>query len=225
MRRLIELRYMAIVILLSCLLSPMQGQSDVSQDSVAEAAKKTRAERSAAGHVSAKKVLNDDNAPKANMVKRVEEYWTTSPPSKLIVLLPMSRRPADFGVEVPLESSGVYVPFGETSWTPDLNAAAQQFFEMILTRSRFSGVSLKLTSREETTISHQPAILVHFSFMFRGIAHHGIAMFIAVPEQVMSFGCIYRNVDWEKAEPICEDIVNSVEAEVPTDYKVFKKPF
>ena len=225
MHRHIQRAFLAVVVLLCTLPSAIHGQSDASQDSVAEAARKTRAQKSAKGHVSAKKILDDDNSPKANMVRRVQEFWATIPPSKLIVLVPTSSRPAEHGLEVPLDKSAVYVPFGETSWTPDFNEAAQQYFDMILTRSRFNGAPLKLGRREETTVSDEPAILVHFSFPFRGIGHDGMAMFISAPEQILSFGCIYRTIDWEKAQPICEEIVNSADVSVPTDYKIFKKPF
>ena len=215
----------AILIVLSASPSPMHGQSDALSDSVAEAARKTRAEKSAEGHVSARKVLDDDNSPKANTVRRVQEFWATIPPSKLIVLVPTSSRAAEHGLEVPLGKSAVYVPFGETFWTADVNEAAQQYFDMILTRSNFIGAALKLGRREETTISDQSAILVHFSFTFHGVGHDGIAMFISVPEQVLSFGCIYRTVDWEKADTICEEIINSADVSVPADYKPFRKPF
>ena len=215
---------LALMIAICSLTSAIQGESDPPSDSVAEAARKTRAQKSAEGHVAAKKILNDDNSPKANIVRRVQEFWATIPPSKLIVLVPTSSRPAEHGLDVPLEKSTVYVPFGETFWTPDLNDAAQQYFDMILTRSRFNGAPLKLGRREDTTVGDEPAILVHFSFPLRGIGYDGVAMFINAPEQILSFGCIYRTVDWEKAQPICDEIVNSANVSVPTDYKLFKNP-
>jgi hypothetical protein len=200
-------------------------QNDEPQDSVAAAARRTRAERSATGHVSAKKVLDEGNTPRSSLVPRSQEYYATIPNSKLTLFLPTSNRAAEHGVEIPLEKSNVYVPFAETTWTPDLNYAAHQFFEMILTRSRFNGVTLKMGLTEESTVSGQSAVLVHFSFMFRGVGHDGLAMFITVPEQVVGFGCVYRTVDWEKAQPICEQIVNLAEVSVPSEYRVFKKPF
>jgi hypothetical protein len=221
----IQRAFVAVVVLLCTLPSAIQGQTEASQDSVAEAARKTQAQKSAEGHVSAKQTLDDDNSPKANMVRSVHEFWATIPPSKLIVLVPTSSRPAEHGLEIALDKSSVYVPFGETTWTPDLNEAAQQYFDMLLTRSRFNGAPLKLGRREETTVGDQPAILVHFSFPSRAVGYDGMAMFISVPEQILSFGCIYRTIDWEKAQPICEEIVNSAEVSFPTDYKSFKKPF
>lgn len=216
---------LAIVIVLGSVSVFMESQVDAQEDSVAAAARQTRTEKTAKGHVSAKKILDDDNSPKANMVRRVQEFWATIPPSKLIVLVPVSSRPAPHGLEVPLDKSTVYVPFGETTWTPDFNQAAQQYFDMILTRSSFNGATFKLGAREETTVGDEPAILVHFSFAFHGVGHDGVAIFVGAPEQVLSFGCIYRTVDWEKAQPICDEMINSAEVSAPTDYKLFKKPF
>lgn len=214
----------AMAILLCALVSPMWGQGDDSQGSVAAAAASSRAAKLAPGHVNAKKVLDDDNNPRANMVLESRDYYGTLPPSKLTVSMPASSRGADHGYEVLLDNSTVYVPFAETSWTSDFNETARQFFEMILTRSRFSGVKLTVGTREETTISDQRAILVHLSFTFRGVAHEGMAIFISVPAQVVGLGCIYRSADWEKAKPICEQIINSAEVSMPSEYKIFKKP-
>ena len=213
-----------ITILLCALASPIWGQGDDSQGSVAAAAARTKAEKSAPGHVTAKTVLNDDNNPKANTVLESRDYYGTIPPSKLTISIPVSSRPADFGYEVPLENSTVYVPFGETSWTDDFNEAARQFFEMIIARSRFRGVRLKLGTREETTVSDLPAVLVRLSFMFRGVGHDGVAVFIEATEQVVGFGCIYRSADWEKAGLICQQIVNSAQVSAPSEYRIFKKP-
>lgn len=200
-------------------------QSESANTSLGDLAKKTRAEKNANGHVVARRVLNDENAPSANVLKHTTSYWATIPPAKLTVSIPNSSRPAEHGVDVPLEQSGVYIPFGETIWSEDFDQAAQEYLDMLLTRSRFRGAALKLGEVEDTTVGGQRALLVHFNFAFRGIPHDGLALFVSAPLQIMSLGCMYRNVDWEKATPICEQVMNSAEVEIPADYKPFKKPF
>jgi len=200
-------------------------QTDPPQVSLADLAKKTRAEKASKEHSTARRVMNDDNAPSANWIKRTTSYWATIPAAQLTVLIPIASRPADFGVEVPLEHSGVYIPFGETIWNSSFDGAAQEYLGMLLTRSRFRGAAMKLAAVEDTSVGSQRALLVHFNFVFHGIPHDGMALFVSAPQQVLSLGCMYRNADWEKASPICEQVINSAEVVIPREYKEFKKPF
>jgi len=200
-------------------------QSEPEQGGLGDVAKKARAEKNSKDHVTARKVLNDENAPSSSWEKRTTSYWATIPPAKLTVLVPIEHRPADHGIEVPVGDSGVYIPFGETIWSESFNEAATEYLGMLLTRSRFRGASLKLDGVEDTNVGGQRALLVHFNFGFRGVPHQGVALFVSAPRQVLSLGCMYRNVDWEKASTICEQVVNSAEVEIPTDFKPFNKPY
>ncbi len=96
---------------------------------------------------------------------------------------------------------------------------------MLLTRSQYRGAKLVIDGVEDTSVGGQDAILIHFNFDFRRIPHHGVALFVSAPLQVMSMGCIYRRQDWQEAATICEDVINSAEVQIPTEYKPFKKPF
>ena len=200
-------------------------QTESPQVSLADLAKKTRADKTSKQHQTARRVLNEENASSANWMKRTTSYWATIPAAQLTVLIPITSRGADFGVEVPLEHSGVYIPFGETIWDSSFDGAAQQYLGMLVTRSRFRGAAMKLAEVEDTSVGSQRALLVHFTFAFHGIPHEGMALFVSAPEQVLSMGCMYRNADWEKASPICEQVINSAEVEIPTEYKQFKKPY
>jgi hypothetical protein len=201
-------------------------QTDSSQGSLGDLAKKTRAEKASKQHIAARRVLNEENARSANTQKHTTDYWATIPPASLSVMIPTPNHGVYCGVQVPLEhGSGVHILFGETIWSTSFNAAANEYLTMLLTRSCFSGAALKLGGVEDTSVGSQSAVLVHFNFGFRGVPHAGMALFVSAPEQVLSLGCIYRNVDWEKAEPICEQVINSAEAEIPTEYKPFKKPY
>jgi len=200
-------------------------QTDPPPVSLGDLAKKARAEKISRDHVSARYVLNDENARSAKWEKHSTHFYATIPPAKLTISVPIPNRAADFGVEVPIGNSTVYIPFGETVWSASFNTAAQEYLGMLLNRSRFRGAALKIDGVEDTTISFRRALLVHFNFDFKGIHHAGVALFVSAPEQVVSVGCMYRSVDWELADPICEEVINSAEVEVPTEYKSFKKPF
>jgi hypothetical protein len=206
-------------------VSTAWAQTDAPPVPLGDLAKKTRTEKTSKNHITARRVLNDENAPSANLVEYKKSYWATIPAAELTVKIPTAHRAADFGVEVPLEHSGVYIAFGETIWDTSFDGAAQEYLSMLLTRSRFRGAALKLAEVEDTSVGSQRALLVHFNFGFHGIPHEGIALFISAPEQVVSLGCMYRNADWEKASPICEQVMNSAEVSIPADYKPFKKPF
>jgi len=208
------------------LLTSGWAQTEPPSDSLGDVAKKTRAEKASKDRVSARKVLDDDNAPSANWVKRTTSFWATNPPATLTVLVPATNRQAEnYNVEIPLEhSSTMYVLFGETIWSDDCFCAAEEYLKMFVGRSRFSGSTLKVGAVEETSVGSQPAILMRLVFDFRGIHHKGIALFVSAPEQILSVGCMYREVDREKAEPICAQIVNSAEAALPAKYRLMKEP-
>ena len=212
-------------LLLLCLaIAQTWAQTDSQNPPLGDVAKKTRNARASKDHVTAKRVLDEETVPHANWHKHTASFLVTIPATKLTVAIPVPNRSAEFGYEVPIGESVIYIPFGETSWTNSFNSAAQDFFTMLLSRGRFRGMSLKLGDTEDTTIDDRRAILVHFTFVFRSIPHDGIALFIGVPEQVTSMGCMYRSVDWEKAKPMCEDVIRSSEVEIPAgDYTTLRK--
>src|SRR5215470_2698714 len=156
-------RLLVVATLLTCACGIVCGQDDADQSSLGELAKKQRVEKNSKNHATARRVLNDENAPSANTEKHTSEYWATIPPAKLTVSIPVAHRPADHGVEIPLENSSVYIPFGETIWSESFDEAASEYLGMLLTRSRFRGATLKLDEVEDTSLGDQRAILVHFN--------------------------------------------------------------
>jgi hypothetical protein len=200
-------------------------QTEAPLDSLGELAKQTRAERATKDHISARKVLNEENEPQAHRTRISSDFWATIPPSTLTVYVPKPDRPPGPGMEDLIGSGRLSVRIGNTDWNTSFRAPVQQHLTVFLNQSWFRGASLKLGGVEDTTISGQPALLTHFNFDFKGIRHTGVALFVSAPEQVLSVGCMYRSVDLEKAGPICEDVINSAEAKVPTEYRRFKKPY
>jgi|GEM_PF-6501276 hypothetical protein len=190
-------------------------------NSVATAAKKARDDKSSPGHISARKVFNEETSTKPNWSKRSNNYWATIPPATLSISAPnpVLRTQGDSP-----DPYGAYILFGETIWSDSFNQAASEYLTMLLTRSRYRGAVLTIGSIEESSINGQRSLLVHFKFDFRGIPHQGIALFVSAPEQIMSLGCMYRDIDWEKASPTCEEVLNSADVQIPSEYKPFKKP-
>lgn len=217
---------MQLVLVLLLVLGCGMAQSPSEETSLADLAKKTRAMKASKDHVSARKVLNNENAPSANCVKRTTGFWATIPPAKLTVVVPVVNHTGYGSIEIPLEHNSVFIRFGEPIWSTSFADATQQYLGMLLT-NYFRGAVLKLGAVENTSVGSQRAMLVHFSFDFRGIGilHKGMALLVSAPEQVLSVGCMYRSTDWEQAEPICEEAINSAEVEIPTEYKSVNKPY
>jgi hypothetical protein len=208
----------ALILLLAPISVRAQEQPD---DSVAAAARKARDEKSSPEHVTARKVLTDDTSAKPNWSKRSRDYWATIPAATLSILAPDPS--ANVSGDSP-DPYGAYILFGETIWSESFNQAASEYLTMLLTRSRYRGAALAIGGVEELSISGQRSLLVHFKFDFRGIPHQGMALFVSAPEQITSLGCMYRNVDWEQASRVCEEVMNSAQIHIPTEYTRFKKP-
>lgn len=190
-------------------------------DSVAAAAKKARDEKSSAGHVTARRILTDETYTKPNWSRRSHDYWATIPAATLSISAPNPS--ANISGDSP-DPYGAYILFGETIWSESFNQAASEYLTMLLTRSRYRGATLAIGGVEESSIGGQRSLLVHFKFDFRGIPHQGMALFVSAPEQIMSLGCMYRNIDWEQASRVCEEVMNSADVQIPSEYKQFKKP-
>jgi hypothetical protein len=191
---------------------------------VAELARKTKAQKAAKDHVAARHVLDENNAPASNLDVYRESFFATIPCATLFIPVAKTGHPRAAYDEFPLKHGGVNILFGETTWNPDFNAAAEQYFSLLTQRSFYRGASLKLGAREDTSVGGQAAILVHFHFDLRGSSFAGLALFVAAPEQVLSVGCLYRSIDWEKSSEICEQAMSGAEVSVPTEYKLFRNP-
>jgi hypothetical protein len=207
------------------LLASGWAQTEPQENSLGDVAKKTRDQKTAKDHVSARKVLTDENAASANWVKRTHSFWATNPPATLTLSVPATNRKADEqSIEIPLEHSSFYVAFGGTIWSDDCFCAAEKYLSSFVSQSRYGGATLKIGAVESTAVGSQPAMLMHLAFNFNGIPHKGVVLFVKVPEQILTVSCMYREVDWEKADPICSQVINSAEAAVPEKYKSIEEP-
>src|SRR3954454_2239352 len=189
--------------------------------SVTAAARKTREDKSSPGHTTARKVLDEETSTKPDWSKRSHDYWATIPAATLSILAP---NPSTHLSGDSPDPYGAYILFGETIWSENFNQAASEYLTMMLTRSRYRGAVLTIGGVEESSIGGQRSLLVHFKFDFRGIPHQGMALFVSAPEQIMSLGCMYRDIDWEQASRVCEDVMNSAQIQIPTEYRRFTKP-
>ena len=213
---------LALAAVLIIIAIASSGREAPDQSSLGDLARKARAEKNSKDHVAATRVLDDETRPRSNWRKLTNSYWATIPPSTLSVMVPPTTQPT-LTAQPPYPKAAIVM--GETICSESFNQAAREYLTMLLTRSQYSGAKLVIDGVEDTSVGGQDAILIHFNFDFRGIPHQGVALFVSAPLQIMSMGCIYRKQDWQEAATICEDVVNSAEVQIPTEYKPFKKPF
>ncbi len=210
---------LGIVVLVAATTAAAQSNSE--ESSVADAARNARAEKNSRDHVIAHRILNEENRPHAGWQKLTKCYYGTIPPSSLSVLAPLTTRRPD---AAHTEYDKVRVFMGDTIWSESFSEAIRQYLSTLI-RGQYNGARVIINGVEDTSIGERGAILIHFNFEFRGIPHQGMALFVSAPLQVMSMGCVYRKQDWQEAATICDDVINSAEVAVPTEYRPFKKPF
>jgi len=160
-----------------------RAQTDPPQVSLADLAKKTRAEKASKEHSTARRVMNDDNAPQRELDQTYDFLLGNDSGCATHGADPDRQPPGGFGVEVPLEHSGVYIPFGRDDLELEFRRRGPGISGMLLTRSRFRGAAMKLAAVEDTSVGSQRALLVHFNFVFHGIPHDGMALFVSAPQQ------------------------------------------
>lgn len=215
----------AVVVFTACLPLSAWSQND-SDVPLAELARKTQAEKKSKDHVTARKILNEENVAKPGWRKWSDGFNATYPPASLTITVPrewpVSSRD---NIQSAVEKSGVYIGFGNTDWSGTPLEDVRQNLQNLFASSIFYGSSVKLRQMEDTSVDGQGALLVHFEFMFRSVPHSGLALFVSAPQQVMSVGCMYRDLDRDKASLICEQVMSSAEAKVPTEYRVIKSQF
>lgn len=218
-----SLRLIAACFLAALVLSPAWSQSDSSEGSLGDVARKTRADKTAKGHVAARKILDEETAPSAQWMKRTTNYWATVPPATITALIPAKYKAGGDCLEFPLDHGTVYVPVTEPH-LPSTAGSVQEMITALLARTRFAGAVLKTGAVEDTTVSNHTAVLSHFKFESHGVPYDGLALFVDAPEQILPLGCIYRKADWEQAAPICEQMFASAEVSVPKNYRRLGRP-
>jgi hypothetical protein len=185
--------------------------------SLGDLAKKTREEKQSKDHVAARKTLDDDDRNLAGQPVRVR--YPAGPQWALVVYLPAKTgfHPGGFsyGYAVPLEESRMYIVVSTGTQGNDLKRAEETSIRDVLYGATLPSSLVTVESWRDTQVGGQPAVVSRFKFFSRGILHKGINLLVLVNQQIMSVGCLYRQLDTEKAAPICDDVIGSADVDHP----------
>lgn len=207
------------LLLLLCFPLAIRAQEANPQDlSLGELAKKTREERNSKDHVAAKKTLDDDDRRLAGHPVRVR--YPVDPQWALVVYLPVKagyQGSLYYGYAVPLEQSRMYIVVSRGIQGNDLKLAEEKSIRDLLYGATLPSSLVTVESWRDTRVGGQPAVVSRFKFASRGILHKGVNLLVLVNQQIMSVGCLYRQLDTEKASPICDDLIGSADVDRPPD--------
>jgi hypothetical protein len=187
--------------------------------SLGDLAKKTREDRQSKDHVAAKKTLDDDDRSLAGQPVRVR--YPAGPQWALVVYLPAKAgfHPGGlyYAYAVPLEESRMYIVVSTGTQGNDLKRAEETSIHDILYGATLPSSLVTVESWRDTRVGGQPAVVSRFKFFSRGILHKGENLLVLVNQQIMSVGCLYRQLDTEKASPICDDLIGSADVDRPPE--------
>jgi hypothetical protein len=187
------------------------------EQSLGDLAKKAREERQSKDHVAAKKTLDDDDRNPAGHPVRVR--YPAGPQWALVVYLPVKAgfQPGSlyYGYAVPLDQSRMYIVVSMGIEGNDLKQAEEKSIRDVLYGASLPSSLVTVESWRDTRVGGQPAVVSRFKFVSRGILHKGVNLLVLVNERIMSVGCLYRQLDTEKASPICDDVIGSADVDRP----------
>lgn len=210
-------------------VSTSRAQFDSTQEpSLGDLGREVRKERASPDHVGARKVLDEETADGSRTQPAGTYSCYIVPCVDLNYRVPAgtkSGRPGNF-LRIPLDKNFILVTNGRAHYSPgseddqDSFDLAEETLMSDLADSWYLGGCGIIKLEEITSFSGQPARLVRFTASVRGIDHLGVAVFVRVPEQIMNMACIYRKVDFDKAEGICQQIIDTIEMKIPSQYKL-----
>jgi hypothetical protein len=116
-----------------------------------------------------------------------------------------------------LEQSRMYIVVSRGIQGNDLKLAEEKSIRDLLYGATLPSSLVTVESWRDTRVGGQPAVVSRFKFVSRGILHKGANLLVLVNQQIMSVGCLYRQLDTEKASPICDDVIGSADVDRPPD--------
>ena len=194
--------------------------ADPQDPSLGDLAKKTREERQSKDHVAAKKTLDDDDRNPAGQPVRVRH--PAGPQWALVVYLPAKTgfHPGGlyYGYAVPLEESRMYIVVSTGTQGNDLKRAGGNLDSRCFVRRHpaQSPRNRQVVAGHASWRTAGGDLPASNSFP-GGILHKGVNLLVLVNQQIMSVGCLYRQLDTEKATPICDDVIGSADVDRPPE--------
>jgi hypothetical protein len=214
-------RCIVALLLVLFFMPPLVRAQDANQQDrpLGDVAKKTREEKQSKDHVAARKTLDDDDESLAGRPVRMR--YPAGTQWAFVIYLPVKSgaRPgqAYYAYSFPLAESRMYIVVSMGIKGDDLKLAEEKSVTDVLNGAALPSSLVTVEAWRDTRVGGQPAVVSRFKFFSRGILHKGVNLLVLVNEQIMSVGCLYRQVDTEKASPICDDVIGSADVDRPPD--------
>jgi hypothetical protein len=210
---------LVLLVLFSLSLATPAQEANPQDQSLGDLAKKTREERQSKDHVAAKKTLDDDERSLAGRPVRVR--YPAGPQWALVIYLPpkagFNAGALYYGYAVPLDESRMYIVVSMGIQGNDLKLAEEKSIRDVLYGAALPSSLVTVESWRDTRVGGQPGVVSRFKFVSRGILHKGVNLLVLVNQQIMSVGCLYRQLDTGKASPICDDLIGSADVDRPPE--------
>lgn len=220
---------MKTIISIGLLLVGIASGSAIAQESgqsLGEAARKARKEKSSTDHVAAKKVATeDDDDPDAGGVWRVR-ICKYSPCYELSVVLPKEpkwRRKAEQPrpVLIPVnghedDSSRDIRVYAAESIEPMylLDKAGRTFVQGWFARPEYFGQSARILKDDHVRIpDNANANISHFIITTPNLKYRGLSIVASHPGGNYGFACVFREEDAEVAGSVCDAVITSARSQ------------
>jgi hypothetical protein len=211
--------------LVSCAGWGAWGQESSGQDSsgksLGEVARKTRQERSAPGHVPARKVAAEDfDGPDASGVWRMR-LCTITPCYELSIALPKTPKWSRAAQEprpvlIPVsgheeDSSRVIRVYAGESSDPKyfLDDFKRMFLQAWFARPEYFGQSAQLLRDEHVPIDWSTGTITHFTITTAVLKYRGSSVVAGSNQGNFGFACVFREEDSAVGSSICDAVVKS----------------
>ncbi len=210
-----------LTVLLACACIVASAQ-DTTGQSLGDVARKTRQERSAATHVSSKKLTDEDDGPDGGGVWRMR-LCTLQPCYEFSITLPKrpkwSRaeeepRPVSIPIAGHEEDPSRAIRVYEAQST-DLKYTADSFKRAFLqgwfARPEYFGRAARIALDEHVRIDWTNGLITHFDITTSALKYRGVSAVAGSPYGNFGFACVYREEDSVAAASICDAIVRSAQ--------------
>jgi len=210
--------------------------------SLGDLARKTRAERSAPGHVAGKQLVNEEeDGPDTTGVWRIQlcshipchelsvtlprsPAWQRAAEEPRPVLIPLSGAAEDSKAEIRL--------YGAESLGPlysSVDGAKRVFLQGWFSRPEYFGQGARILLDEHVQVDNDQGLISHFSVQSGATKYRGLGIVVGIGSGNYGVACVYREQDSEEAGSICDAIIKSAHSELLEPgarprYPTYRKP-
>lgn len=216
-RLLLFLAMITLSLRLVCIGQDASGQSPA----LGDVARATRKEHSAASHVAARQVTNEEeDGPDAGGVWRLQlcpltpcyqisvalprsPKWIRPAAEPRPVLIPLVGHEDDLGHAIRVYAAGSVPPLFL------LERAQRTFLQGWFARPEYFGQGAKLLRNERLVIDGRASMITQFTVTSGTIRYRGLSVLSVTGVGNFGFACVFREEDANAAASVCDAIVNS----------------